>query len=191
MQSSDSNLRCHSEHTVIKIMEQLLCEERLNSLGFFHSAMRTRNAELWREPLDSWIVWERCTEHHFSSFFIYKKQAVCKRGVFLNSTELNFGMRCRRRLRRPKAWIDFQITISGYWSETKTLKTHTKPLLRVQTPVQEDPKGLIAGAGGVTGLGDTPSRENEVMNIIQPQSGILSGPYSLHGFPLLASLEPV
>lgn len=28
------------------------------------------------------------------------------------------------------------------------------------------------------------------MNIIQPQLGILSGPYSLHGFPLLASLEP-
>lgn len=41
--------------------------------------------------------------------------------------------------------------------------THTKEWFRVQTPVQEDPKWLIAGDRGVMGLGDT-QRQNIVLD---------------------------
>lgn len=108
----------------------------------------------WRAMEGAYKFMNSAGKVHRTSFFIIFHNTITRQytNVFLNSTELNFGMRHYRRWWRPKACIDFKITISGYWSEAKTLKPHTKQLFRVQSPVQEGPEWLIAGDSSVRAL---------------------------------------
>lgn len=61
-------------------MKQLLCEERLNCLGFFHFAKRILNGELWSGPIHS----AQNIIFHYTINRQYTK--------ILNRTELNFGI---------------------------------------------------------------------------------------------------